>query len=134
MADICQEVPAATHLETFLHGLGTTCEYSALCSLCLQNVEVLASRSNSSEQSQAEADLREKVLREENEKLQGRIAELERRVAQLQRQMEDVKGDEAQAKETLRKCEVRQGRGLAALLPSFLKVISEVGKALSEFT
>lgn len=102
----------------------------------MQNVEVLASRSNSSEQSQAEADLREKVLREENEKLQGRIAELERRVAQLQRQMEDVKGDEAQAKETLRKCEVRQGLGrrLAALLPSFLKVISEVGKALSEFT
>lgn len=70
-----------------------------------KNVEVLASRSNSSEQSQAEADLREKVLKEENEKLQGRIAELERRAAQLQRQMEDVKGDEAQAKETLRKCE-----------------------------
>ncbi|XP_028627213.1 cingulin-like protein 1 isoform X2 [Grammomys surdaster] len=69
-----------------------------------KNVEVLASRSSSSEQNQAEADLREKVLKEENEKLQGRIAELECRVAQLQRQMEDVKSDEAQAKETLRKC------------------------------
>lgn len=70
-----------------------------------KNVEVLASRSHSSEQTQEEADLREKVLKEENEKLQGRIVELERRAAQLQRQMEDVKGDEAQAKETLRKCE-----------------------------
>lgn len=70
-----------------------------------KNVEVLASRSHSSEQTQAEADLREKALKEENEKLQGRIVELERRAAQLQRQMEDVKGDEAQAKETLRKCE-----------------------------
>uniref|UniRef100_A0A8C2LUF6 Cingulin-like 1 n=1 Tax=Cricetulus griseus TaxID=10029 RepID=A0A8C2LUF6_CRIGR len=71
----------------------------------IENVEVLASRSNSSEQSQGEADLREKVLKEENEKLQARIAELERRLAQLQRQMEDVKDDEAQAKETLRKFE-----------------------------
>lgn len=70
-----------------------------------KNVEVLASRSHSSEQTQAEADLREKALKEENEKLQGRIVELERRAAQLQRQMEDVKGDEAQAKERLRKCE-----------------------------
>lgn len=70
-----------------------------------KNVEVLASRSSSSEQSQADADLREKVLKEENEKLQGRIVELERRVAQLQRQVEDVKRDEAQAKETLRKSE-----------------------------
>ncbi|XP_036048679.1 cingulin-like protein 1 [Onychomys torridus] len=70
-----------------------------------KNVEVLASRSSSSEQNQADADLREKVLKEENEKLQGRIVELERRVAQLQRQVEDVKRDEAQAKETLRKCE-----------------------------
>lgn len=70
-----------------------------------KNVEVLASRSHSSEQSQAEADLRERALKEENEKLQGRIAELEHRVAQLQRQIEDVKVDEAQAKEMLRKCE-----------------------------
>ncbi|XP_050996591.1 cingulin-like protein 1 [Acomys russatus] len=70
-----------------------------------KNVEVLASRSRSSEQSQAEADMRERVLTEENERLKGRAAELERRVAQLQRQIEDVRGDEAQAKETLRKCE-----------------------------
>ncbi|XP_008845711.1 cingulin-like protein 1 [Nannospalax galili] len=70
-----------------------------------KNVEVLASRSNVSEQNQAGADLREKVLKEENEKLQGRITELERREAQLQRQMEDVKGDEAHTKETLRKRE-----------------------------
>uniref|UniRef100_A0A8C6RXQ7 Cingulin-like 1 n=1 Tax=Nannospalax galili TaxID=1026970 RepID=A0A8C6RXQ7_NANGA len=71
----------------------------------IENVEVLASRSNVSEQNQAGADLREKVLKEENEKLQGRITELERREAQLQRQMEDVKGDEAHTKETLRKRE-----------------------------
>lgn len=75
-----------------------------------KNVEVLASRSNASEQNQAGADLREKVLQEENGKLQGRVAELQRGMAQLQRQMDDVKGDEARAKETLRKCEgeVRQ--------------------------
>lgn len=86
-------------------------------------MEVLASRSNSSEQSQGEADLREKVLKEENEKLQARIAELERRLAQLQRQMEDVKDDEAQAKETLRKFEVRlpgSWSGLGSSWPSFL--------------
>lgn len=53
--------------------------------------------------------------------------ELERRAAQLQRQMEDVKGDEAQAKETLRKCEVRRGLG------SFWKVTSEAGEGLSGF-
>lgn len=70
-----------------------------------KNVEVLASRSHLTEQNQAGADLREKALKEENEKLQGRIAELERRLAQLQKQMEDVKGDEAHARETLRKCE-----------------------------
>ncbi|XP_051053854.1 cingulin-like protein 1 isoform X2 [Phodopus roborovskii] len=81
-----------------------------------KNVEVLASRSNSSEQSQAEADLREKVLKEENEKLQGRIVELERRLAQLQRQIEDVKDDEAHAKALLRKCEneVQQLEGALA--------------------
>lgn len=70
-----------------------------------KNVEALASRSSSAEQSQAGADLRERVLKEENEKLQERVAELERRVAQLQRQVEDVKDDEAHAKEMLRKCE-----------------------------
>ncbi|VTJ65567.1 Hypothetical predicted protein [Marmota monax] len=70
-----------------------------------KNVEVLASRSNASEQSQVGAAIREKALKEENEKLRERIGELERRMAQLQRQMEDVKGDEAQAKETLKKCQ-----------------------------
>ncbi|KAL1781672.1 cingulin 1 [Sigmodon hispidus] len=70
-----------------------------------KNVEVLASRSNSAEQNQAVADLREKALTEENEKLQGRVVELESRVAQLQRQVEAMKCDEAQAKEALRKCE-----------------------------
>ncbi|XP_046316741.1 cingulin-like protein 1 isoform X2 [Marmota monax] len=71
----------------------------------IENVEVLASRSNASEQSQVGAAIREKALKEENEKLRERIGELERRMAQLQRQMEDVKGDEAQAKETLKKCQ-----------------------------
>ncbi|KAK7832710.1 hypothetical protein U0070_026906 [Myodes glareolus] len=71
----------------------------------MQNVEVLASRSHLSEQIQAGADLRENALKEENEKLQGRIAELECRLVQLQKQMEDVKGAEAHAKETLHKCE-----------------------------
>lgn len=70
-------------------------------------MEVLASRSHLSEQIQAGADLRENALKEENEKLQGRIAELECRLVQLQKQMEDVKGGEAHAKETLHKCEVR---------------------------
>ncbi|KAM5177854.1 cingulin-like protein 1 isoform 2-T2 [Callospermophilus lateralis] len=71
----------------------------------IENVEVLASRSNASEQSQVGAAIREKALKEENEKLRERIGELERRMAQLQRQMEDVKGDEAQAKEMLKKCQ-----------------------------
>nr|XP_035114583.2 cingulin-like protein 1 isoform X2 [Callithrix jacchus] len=70
-----------------------------------KNVEVLASRSNTSEQDQVETEMRVKLLREENEKLQGRNAELERRVAQLQRQIEDLQGDEAKAKETLKKYE-----------------------------
>ncbi|XP_053449460.1 cingulin-like protein 1 isoform X1 [Nycticebus coucang] len=70
-----------------------------------KNVEVLASRSNTSEQNQVGAEMRVKVLQEENEKLQGRIAELERRVAQLQRRIEDMEGDEAKAKETLEKKE-----------------------------
>uniref|UniRef100_A0A8I3WAS9 Cingulin like 1 n=1 Tax=Callithrix jacchus TaxID=9483 RepID=A0A8I3WAS9_CALJA len=71
----------------------------------IENVEVLASRSNTSEQDQVETEMRVKLLREENEKLQGRNAELERRVAQLQRQIEDLQGDEAKAKETLKKYE-----------------------------
>ncbi|XP_011948374.1 PREDICTED: cingulin-like protein 1 isoform X5 [Cercocebus atys] len=70
-----------------------------------KNVEVLASRSNTSEQDQAGSEMRVKLLQEENEKLQGRSEELEQRVAQLQRQIEDLKGDEAKAKETLKKYE-----------------------------
>ncbi|PNJ55122.1 CGNL1 isoform 5 [Pongo abelii] len=70
-----------------------------------KNVEVLASRSNTSEQDQAGTEMRVKLLQEENEKLQGRSEELERRVAQLQRQIEDLKGDEAKAKEMLKKYE-----------------------------
>ncbi|XP_033045876.1 cingulin-like protein 1 isoform X5 [Trachypithecus francoisi] len=70
-----------------------------------KNVEVLASRSNTSEQDQAGTEMRMKLLQEENEKLQGRSEELEQRVAQLQRQIEDLKGDEAKAKETLKKYE-----------------------------
>nr|XP_055135265.1 cingulin-like protein 1 isoform X2 [Symphalangus syndactylus] len=70
-----------------------------------KNVEVLASRSNTSEQDQAGTEMCVKLLQEENEKLQGRSEELERRVAQLQRQIEDLKGDEAKAKETLKKYE-----------------------------
>uniref|UniRef100_A0A2K6GUI4 Cingulin like 1 n=1 Tax=Propithecus coquereli TaxID=379532 RepID=A0A2K6GUI4_PROCO len=70
-----------------------------------KNVEVLASRSHASEQNQVGAETRVKLLQEENEKLQGRIGELERRVAQLQRQIDDMKGDEAKAKETLKKYE-----------------------------
>ncbi|KAK2103091.1 hypothetical protein P7K49_016947 [Saguinus oedipus] len=69
------------------------------------NVEVLASRSNTSEQDQVGTEMRVKLLREENEKLQGRNEELERRVAQLQRQIEDLKGDESKAKEMLKKYE-----------------------------
>uniref|UniRef100_A0A8C0VZ74 Myosin tail domain-containing protein n=1 Tax=Castor canadensis TaxID=51338 RepID=A0A8C0VZ74_CASCN len=64
----------------------------------IENVELLASRSNASGQIQAGAKVLEKVLKEENERLQGRIGELER-------QIEDMKGEEAQAKEALRKCE-----------------------------
>ncbi|XP_058521774.1 cingulin-like protein 1 [Ochotona princeps] len=75
-----------------------------------KNVEVLAHRSSASEQNQVGAELREKLLKEENEKLQGKIAELERRVAQLQRHVEDLKSDEAKAKDALKKSEgqVRQ--------------------------
>ncbi|XP_013374329.1 PREDICTED: cingulin-like protein 1 isoform X1 [Chinchilla lanigera] len=75
-----------------------------------KNVEVLASRSSTSEQSQVGAEMREKALKEEKAKLQARAEELERRVAELQAQMEDSKGDGARAEEALRKYEgeVRQ--------------------------
>lgn len=48
-----------------------------------------------------------KALQEENEKLRGSIEELEQRVARLREQIADMKGDEARAKEMLKKCEVR---------------------------
>ncbi|XP_043411271.1 cingulin-like protein 1 isoform X4 [Prionailurus bengalensis] len=70
-----------------------------------KNVEVLASRSNTSEQSQLGAELHVKALQEENEKLRRSIEELEQSVARLQRQIADMKCDEAKAKEMLKKCE-----------------------------
>ncbi|XP_006894567.1 PREDICTED: cingulin-like protein 1-like [Elephantulus edwardii] len=70
-----------------------------------KNVEVLASRSNTSEQNQAGADARVRALNEENERLRGRVAELERSVTRLHRQLDDMKGEEAKAKETLQKYE-----------------------------
>lgn len=53
------------------------------------------------------AEMRVKALQEENEKLQSTLGELEQSVARLQRQVADTKGDEAKAKETLKKYEVR---------------------------
>ncbi|XP_039721421.1 cingulin-like protein 1 [Pteropus medius] len=70
-----------------------------------KNVEVLASRNNTSVQTQVGAEMRVKALQEENEKLQRSLGELERSVARLQRQVADMKGDEAKAKETLKKYE-----------------------------
>lgn len=75
-----------------------------------KNVEVLARRSSASEQSQVGAEMREKALKEEREKLQGRAEELEHRVAELQAQLEDGRGGEAHTEEALQKYagEVRQ--------------------------
>ncbi|XP_029807829.1 cingulin-like protein 1 [Suricata suricatta] len=70
-----------------------------------KNVEVLASRSNTSEQSQLGAEMQVKALQEENEKLRRTVEELEQSVARLERQIADLKCDEAKAKEMLRKCE-----------------------------
>ncbi|XP_023585435.1 cingulin-like protein 1 isoform X1 [Trichechus manatus latirostris] len=70
-----------------------------------KNVEVLASRSNTSEQNQVGAEERVKALKEENERLRGRVGDLERHVVQLQRQIHDLEGEEAKARETLRKHE-----------------------------
>ncbi|XP_014395823.1 PREDICTED: cingulin-like protein 1 [Myotis brandtii] len=69
-----------------------------------QNVEVLASRSTS-QQAQVDAELRVQALEEENERLRGSLGELEQSVARLQRQAADLQGDEAKAKDTLRKYE-----------------------------
>ena len=51
--------------------------------------------------------MRAKALQEENEKLRGSIQELERTAARLQRQVADLQGDEAKAKEMLKKYQVR---------------------------
>lgn len=48
-----------------------------------------------------------KALQEENQKLRASIEELECTVARLQRQVADLQGDEAKAKEMLKKFEVR---------------------------
>ncbi|XP_033707629.1 cingulin-like protein 1 isoform X2 [Tursiops truncatus] len=68
-----------------------------------KNVEVLASRSSTAEQTQVGPEMRAKALQEENEKLRESIHELERTVARLQRQVADLQGDEAKAKEMLKK-------------------------------
>uniref|UniRef100_A0A8C0N3I3 Myosin tail domain-containing protein n=1 Tax=Canis lupus familiaris TaxID=9615 RepID=A0A8C0N3I3_CANLF len=80
-----------------------------------KNVEVLASRSNTSEQSQLGAEMHVKALQEENEKLRESIEELEQSVARLQRQIADMKDDEVKAKERLTKCE-RENRQLEEAL------------------
>lgn len=59
--------------------------------------------------------MRMKALQEENERLRKSLGELECSVARLQRQIADAKGDEAKAKELLKKCEVR----LSGPLPGF---------------
>ncbi|CAK6432197.1 unnamed protein product [Pipistrellus nathusii] len=69
-----------------------------------QNVKVLASQ-NTSQQTQEGAELRVRALEEENERLRGSLGELEQSVARLQRQAADLQGDEAKAKDTLRKYE-----------------------------
>ncbi|XP_026978933.1 cingulin-like protein 1 isoform X2 [Sagmatias obliquidens] len=68
-----------------------------------KNIEVLASRSSTAEQTQVGPEMRAKALQEENEKLRESIRELERTVARLQRQVADLQGDEAKAKEMLKK-------------------------------
>ncbi|XP_006831672.1 PREDICTED: cingulin-like protein 1 [Chrysochloris asiatica] len=70
-----------------------------------KNVEVLASRSSTSEQNQEVSEMQVKALKEENERLRGRVEELERIVAQFQKQISDMKGDKAKVKEKLTKYE-----------------------------
>lgn len=70
-----------------------------------KNVEVLASRSSTAEQTQVGAEMHVKALQEENQKLRASIEELECTVARLQRQVADLQGDEAKAKEMLKKFE-----------------------------
>ncbi|XP_037358461.1 cingulin-like protein 1 isoform X3 [Talpa occidentalis] len=70
-----------------------------------KNVEILASRSNTSEQTQVDAEMHVKALQEENDKLRRSFGELECSVARLQRQIADLESDEAKAKEMLKKYE-----------------------------
>ncbi|XP_072818448.1 cingulin-like protein 1 [Vicugna pacos] len=70
-----------------------------------KNVEVLASRSSSAEQTPVGVEVRVKALQEESEKLRACVGELERTVARLHRQIADMKGDEAKVKEKLKKFE-----------------------------
>ncbi|XP_036136226.1 cingulin-like protein 1 [Molossus molossus] len=70
-----------------------------------KNVEVLARRNSTSQQTQMGAEVQVKALEEENERLRGSRGELEQSVARLQRQIADLHGDEAKAKDTLKKYE-----------------------------
>ncbi|EPY83441.1 cingulin-like protein [Camelus ferus] len=70
-----------------------------------KNVEVLASRSSSAEQTPLGVEVRVKALQEESEKLRACVGELEQTVARLHRQIADMKGDEAKVKEKLKKFE-----------------------------
>lgn len=75
-----------------------------------KNVEVLASRSSASEQSQAGAEQRVRALQEENKKLQADVGALERSAGRLRAQVADAEGREAKSQEKLKEqeAEVRQ--------------------------
>lgn len=77
---------------------------------CLQNVEVLASKSSASEQSQAGAEQRVRALQEENKKLQADVGALERSAGWLRAQVADAEGREAKSQEKLKEQEVRPRR------------------------
>lgn len=70
-----------------------------------RNVEVLAGRNTTSQQTQMAAEVQVKALEEENEKLRESLGELEQGVARLQRQIADLQSDDAKAKDTLKKYE-----------------------------
>lgn len=93
---------------------------------CLQNVEVLASRSSASEQSQAGAEQRVRALQEENKKLQADVGALERSAGRLRAQVADAEGREAKSQEKLKEQEVRPRR-LIHLVHLSLEAVSRVG-------
>lgn len=72
-----------------------------------KNVEVLASRSSASEQSQAGAEQRMRELQEENEKLRADVGALRRSVDQLRAQLADAEGREAKSQEALKEREAK---------------------------